>query len=261
MTVWWGKHALTEEGLVLKQIGPLLLGVQNVQDEWRFYVNRVENRVEQGGVIGEPEENLLNDDFLTQRFVVKNARPVVSLTPVLADRPFVVHAQTPFYVPPKESAVIFVVTPVWVKISVGEPPVELTELPVIRPSDTWFGSDTTKGELCYANLTKARLTVEELPKRSHMAVTPVEICNEVGSHLLLETINLPVTCLEIYEVAGKYLWTQGVRLVRKEKNEAALVEISQGSPKQAVSALYLSGPRNSPEGDNFISTISKSLFL
>lgn len=262
MPVWWGNHDLSESDLLLKQIGPLLLGVRKFQDEWRFYFNRQADWDDFTSIAYDLSEDcLLDANVSVERFMVHNVKPIVSLIPVLADRPFVIQTETPFYVPSNQSVVTFVVTPVWVKISIGENPVELTEVPVMRPSDTWFGADTIRGELSYASFTKARLAVDELPKHHHMAVTPVEICNEASSNLLLEKINLPVTCLSLYEVAGKYLWTQGVRMVRKEDDESAVLEIGKGPPAQAESTVFLSGPRDGLVEDNILRTIRKRLFL
>ena len=55
---------------------------------------------------------------------------------------------------------IYVSTPLWVRVDVHDPPQFLQEIPVIRPSDTWFGPSTREGELGYAGRTHGRLNFE-----------------------------------------------------------------------------------------------------
>jgi hypothetical protein len=82
---------------------------------------------------------------------------------------------TPLYVPPAEIATIFVRSPLWLRIEVGDALIALQEVPMLRPSDTWFGPTTMEGELCYASQTYARLNLEKLPIGPHHAGTQVTI--------------------------------------------------------------------------------------
>lgn len=262
MKTWWGTYDLPEDNSLKIQVGPLCLGVRNIQDEWQVYYDRDETW--QDTTIENKEtliEFVLNIDTLKERYVLQGVKRKVTFSPSLADRSFVTRPSTPFYVPSMQSVIIYISTPLWINIVIGDDSVALTEIPIMRPSDSWFGPNTIRGELCYASRTSARLTVDELPKRFHRAITPIEILNEAESHLLLEKINLPVPYLELYEVAGKYLWTQGVKMTRKEENEAAILEILKGPPVQASDkAVHISEPRKKTMEENIIRTISSNLF-
>ena len=262
ITAWWGTYDLSDKGSLQKQIGPLLIEVKQLKNEWCIYYEQ-QNELLDAIEENQPEviDFSFDEDMFKERYVLDEFPPKVTLIPALADRPFVTRPSTPFYIPSRQSVVIYVSTPLWVKIGVGEEDFQLTEIPTIRPSDSWFGPNTIRGELCYASRTKARLSVDELPKRYHRAITPIEIINKDDSHLLLEKINLPVPYLHLYEIAGKYLWTQGVRMVRKEEDEPALLEILKGPPSQAADgAVFLSESRKETVEDNIIKIISSSLF-
>lgn len=258
MESWWGSFSLAQEEVVKKQIGPLSLVISQEMREWRIYYERSpewsENEVER-------EEEILarfcaDAETLQERYVLANAPRQMEIYPALADRPVVAQPEKPFYIPTQQHVTLFISTPLWLKITYDEGRNVLTEIPIIRPSDTWFGPNTMEGESCYASRTRARLNPEELPRRFHRAITPVQIYNESSSHLLLEKINLPVPFLGLYESRDKQLWTQEVKLV-KEKNEVtAGLEILPGPPLQILQAKRLADSRLRVGGNTIIRKIS-----
>ena len=183
------------------------------------------------------------DNANTVRYASGNIGESVSLKPLLADRPLVSRPVTPLYVPAGETAIIFVRSPLWLRIEVGDPLVSLQELPILRPSDTWFGPTTMEGELCYAGRTAARLHLEEIPIGPHHAVTQVTIQNRAGTQLLVERLKLPVPYLALFEASDGLLWTQGVTMTRSRNTEMADFQIEQSPPEHTGAVKLLSEPR------------------
>ena len=257
MKTWWGTCDLSEEGVLQKQIGPLWLAIKQDKYEWQIYYERITDWHDDAAARAViPESFVLGEETLKERYVLNNNAQKVVLMPVLADRAVVARPATPFYVPVRQTATIFISTPLWVSIALGDAKESLTEIPILRPSDTWFGPDTRRGELCYASRTSARMAITELPKRSHRATTPVQIRNDSDSHLLLERINLPVPYLEIYEAADHRLWTQAVKMIRKEDAETATLEILDGPPSLIQGAKLLTDAREKIKEKTIIRTIS-----
>jgi hypothetical protein len=257
MKTWWGTFDLSKKGILQKQIGPLWLAIKQNTYEWQIYYEKITAWQDDAeGSAVSPESFVLGDETLKERYVLNNNAQKVVLMPALADRAVVARPVTPFYVPVGQTATIFISTPLWVTVALGEEKELLTEIPILRPPDTWFGPDTLTGELCYASRTSGRMAISELPKRSYRATTPVQIRNDSDSHLLLERINLPVPYLEIYEAADHHLWTQAVKMVRKEDAETATLEILDGPPTQIQGAKLLSDAREQMQGKTIIRTIS-----
>lgn len=257
MKTWWGTFEMPKKGFLDKQIGSLWLAVKQSKDQWQIYYERDESwhdapgEIHEKGVAQSP-----SPENLQERFVLPCPEAKVSLLPALADRPVITRPATPFYVPAGQTATIFVSTPLWVVIHVGSQEVRLTEVAIQRPSDTWFGPNTRQGEICYASKTSARMSIEELPKRAHRAITPVQISNESDSHLFLERINISVPFLDLYEAPNKQLWTQAVKMVRKEDADTASLEILDGPPGLLTEAILLSKARQEAEEKTIIRTIS-----
>jgi hypothetical protein len=131
----------------------------------------------------------------------------------------------------------------WLQIEVGDDLIPLLEIPILRPSDTWFGPTTMEGELCYASRTNARLHLENAPIGPHHAVTQVSIQNRAGTQLLVEHLKLPVPYLTLFEASDGLLWTQGVTMTRSRDTDMADFQIEQSPPKRAGVVKRLSQAR------------------
>ena len=113
------------------------------------------------------------------RFSVQRTSDDIIVEPVLANRPVIVRPRKALYVEGLETSTLYVSTPLWIRIRLGETRV-LTEIPSIRPSDSWFGPNTREGELCYSSITEGRTRMEEIPFRAHRAITPgVPVCSQL----------------------------------------------------------------------------------
>lgn len=161
------------------------------------------------------------------RFLLSDTDPALRVAPQLADRTVVVRPTMPTELPPKQCATLFISTVLWARVTVGEQ--TLTELPGVRLSDTWFGADTRRGELCYASQTRALLSLENIQYSAMRAITPITIDNQGDDNVRLERINVPVPNLTLY-CDGERFWTSGVRILREKNLATANVQI-EASPR------------------------------
>jgi len=170
----------------------------------------------------------------------------LQVVPKLADRPVVARVSTPVYLPPGAQHRFWVSTTLWLSLQSMDK--QLLELPAVRLSDTWFGPNQRKGELCYAAKTHARTAGTLATSNPYKAVTPVTIVNESKEFLVLEKINLPVVHLALYR-HDQHFWTTSVKVVRAQTNGELKVIMEAGAPPEASAAVSLQEPRQPvPEG-------------
>jgi hypothetical protein len=199
----------------------MTLTIGHGDDEWSLSTSSIAEDEARPAPVFKTARGL--PESMDERFVHAGESNQVTLLPMLADRPVVIRPRQPVFLLSGQTITLYLSTPVWLKIMVGDPPVLLKELPLMRLSDTWFGPNTREGELCYAGRTQARHDPKELPDRPHRAITPLTIQNKAASPLPLEKISLPVPMLALYgDDAGK-LWTQAVTLTREGQTDLASV--------------------------------------
>jgi len=243
----WGRFGLAEGQTGRWTIGPMTLWVKRLSQEWRLAFERVDDPelalVEAALPCKTEEVEAAEARLAFERFLMRDTTAVLHLSPAAADRSVVVRPSTPFHLLPRQETTIFVSSPLWVKIEVNEEKKMLKEIPILRPSDTWFGPSTREGELCYSGQTQARLIEDEISFRPHRAITPVTISNEARTVLNVEKINLPVTYLSLYGTAGGALWTDSVQVKLAETPLMATVTIQPGPPPQAQEPALTLPPR------------------
>ena len=176
----------------------------------------------------------------------------------MADRPVVIKPKEPFYVQSGEDISFYVATSVWLELSVGEPAKKLMDVASFRPSDTWFGSSTIEGELCYASRTLGRLRLEDLPIAPHQVVTTIQLRNKAKDALFLERLKLPVQYLSIYQ-SQQHLWTQTVSLIREQSGDLAELKIAKAAPNHLEDVRKLATPREKA-GQNLVVRAFSKLF-
>jgi hypothetical protein len=235
---WWGEFDLPLGSSRGWDIGPLTLALSHLAEEWRLDVER---RATVSA--DDPERVMPTSADENARFLTSAASGRLALRPRLADRPFAVRPRTAFQLLAGDEITLFVSTPVWVEIRLLEPERPIAELPVLRPSDSWFGADTMQGELCYATRTSARLSLDEQPALSHRAITPLILRNRASSALSIERLLLPVPQLALYTDGDGRLWTTSATLTREADAQHAEFGISDTPPEQARSAQRLAEPR------------------
>lgn len=242
---WWGPVPLAVNQAAVRQIAMLKLAVSRLPAEWRLCCDQQdlleEDDLPLSAAVVEAHEAPEYPQI--QRYVFRDAGSPLSLLPALADRPVVIQPFQPFTVPAGEEGAIFVSTPLWVHLGVGEPAQTLAYLPIRRPTDTWFGPNTMEGELCYASRTFGRMGLSEIPLRPHRAVTRVNIHNRAASPLLVERLSLPVPYLSRYAGDDARLWTESVAMERDRDGGHANFRIEKNAPAEAPGALLVAGPR------------------
>ena len=255
---WWGEFEIPSRGLISWMIGPLALSLESRESEWILnyqYDPLAEDRHSRCMVstAGAP----LEPPFETERFVGSKRR-AVKIVPALADRSVVSRPELPCRLLPGESVQMFIGTPLWFGIDVPDKGVRIWEMPLSRPSDTWFGPSTQVGELCYATRTKARLREHEIPIRPFRAVTPVKLSNGASDVMLLERINLPVPLLSAYYTPQGNIWTNAIVLERHDDGDMAELQIKPGPPASKQGATLLCKARVE-SGSRMLRTLSSLL--
>ena len=243
---WWGDYELELDESARWQIGPLSFWLYRGGSEWRLSHEWADGEAAADWNVrrrSAPPE----DRVETERFAVRETEPSIHLRPLPADRSVVARPKTPFRVMPGESSRVFISSPLWVGIGTGGEALALRELPARRLSDTWFGSTTRDGELCYALKTNARTSLEQLPRVAYRLVTPVVIDNRAESPLLVERLSLPVPFLSIYGTEHGDAWSEEVRMLHTEDNNMAELDVRQGPPAEARGAARSSEPRRLAE--------------
>ncbi|MFU8856813.1 MAG: hypothetical protein ACNA8S_07365 [Deferrisomatales bacterium] len=254
-SVWWGRYTL-EEGLTGRwRVGALTLWAQRRPGEWRLAHASTNDPFDDEVASQVPSaEPIPSHGATLVRYAMKHTDRFLALEPALPDRPVVSRPDTPFYVLAGEEVRLFISTPVWVRVLAGAR--RLLEIPVYRPSDTWFGPSTREGEVCYDTRTSCRNELSQVPRRPHRAVAAVTIRNRTGDAVLVERLNLPVPYLAVYAAPGGGLWTQGVTLQMGGDGGSAELHIGKGAPTEAHGATLLTGPREDADRNILVRALS-----
>jgi hypothetical protein len=245
-SAWWDAVPLEPGQVGCWHIDTLLLWIQRAEREWQIARGSTEGEDDAGGWQVELDVDMPTDAEALERHVFSRTSGPLRLLPVVADRSVVASPRVPLYVPPAEKTTLYVGSPLWVRVEVDRPPRVLAEIPIRRPSDTWFGSSTREGELCYATRTRATLDVANLPALSSRAITPVSIENRGIEPLLVERLKLPVPYLSVHAAADGQLWTPKVTMVGQEERGMASFDVGHRPPSH-VTAHLLTSARQQPE--------------
>lgn len=230
---WWGNFKLQIEDNKQWQIGKLKLIVRRLIDEWQIAYEPTEgfHREDTNWEIKNTEQlpETLNNN---SRYVLHNTTGQLIITPQLADRSIISRPHIPFNLTAGEEITLYVSSSLWLEIAIGSTPKKiLTSIAIQRLSDTWFGPSTLEGEFCYASTTHCRTNVEDIPDRSHRAITPVLIRNQSKTTLLLDRLNLPTPLLPLYASSTGQLWTPQITLTREKDGDMAELKIDSRPPK------------------------------
>lgn len=263
--VWWKAHALDVGEVRRWRVGPLTVWAERKAREWHVYRRTEPDPVEEtleSAVAVTSDDVPADADVVRYSFARTPGR--LGLAPRLADRSVIVRPSHPMTVPPGESALLYVSTPLWVAVTTETPPHVLDEFPCLRPSDTWFGPSTVEGELCYASRTSGRMELADLPLRPHRAVTPVHIRNAARDPLPLERLKVPVGLLSLH-ATPRGLWTPAVTLVREDGTvgggDLANLQIAKKPPSEAGRSSLVTPPRSRIEGALGLRAFSRLLGL
>jgi len=240
---WWGTQTVPEKSSFLLNSATFFLAIEHKAKEWCIHVKRdtsldvelVDNKFNK--LIG--EFSPVNSGDLS-RHIVNGDSDTLEIKPSLADRNVVCRAKSPITILPRSSITLYLSTPLWLTIGLQEPSFTLLkEVATQRLSDTWFGSSTMEGELCYASQTIGRLEAENLPFRTQRAITPLFIENQADNDLVFERVALPVPSLSLFNTKNGQLYTQNVSLIRE--NDGDFAKLKLGAPP--ADSDLVNGPR------------------
>jgi hypothetical protein len=262
---WWGTYQVPDEGVRHHRVGPLHVWIQRLSGEWRVAWERDPDSAD---AILEMDRPIDVHDFLTlpnaTRYVFGETSDSVSLQPALADRPVVTSAEYPLHMAPDEEAIVYVSSPLWVRVEVPTPGSNrvLCELPVTRLPDTWFGPDTLEGELCYAARTVHRIQLDRIPFLPHRTTTAVQVLNRARKLLTLQRMKLPVPNLSLFQTGDHRLWTQDVVFERSREDDSAVVHLPTHGDRVRVHAgkARLIAPARKPVVESAMVRAFSSLF-
>lgn len=256
--VWWGEFPIPEGSTRYWRIGPFELWIRHLRGEWRIASTRHDEPMDGSLEMREEEQAFDLSSQSLNRFGVSSPSEKVRLDVVLADRAVVTWPDLPFSVPAGQEVTVHVSTPIWVRVSIGEDRNLLAEVPLYRPSDTWFGATTMEGELCYSSRTRFTLHLANMTVVPHRALTAVRILNRASTALSLERVKLPVTHLSLYCAADGALWTEDVTLERTEDDDFAKLRVARRKSGQST-GKRISEPRTSPEENLMVRAFSSIL--
>lgn len=179
------------------------------------------------------------------RFLLSDGANNIRITPHLADRAVVARPMMPTELLPKQRATLFISTVLWARVVAGD--LTLADLATVRLSDTWFGANTRRGELCYASQTRALLNLDNVQYSPFRAITPITIDNQGTDNVRLDRINVPVPHLTLY-CDGQRFWTSALRVLRENNLATANLHIDNKPPNQSV---QVASPRRPIRGGVF----------
>lgn len=255
-TDWWGNFEIPSETWCKWQISQLSLYVWHSDLDWQFAWERNKDPVPEADAhrfesssISPPDSNTLEQ----ARFVIGGKQGKVELRLQLADRAMIARPEVPMFVPIGESATLYVSTGIWIQIVISDK--VLLDIPVYRPSDTWFGLNTRVGELCYFSLTRARTNRSDVAKYPHRATTPITVINQCDEMLRIERLRVPAPFLTLFVNEEGELVTEGLEY-RLEKNRIeSMVNIEKNEHIKGYTEL--NRPREKGDHNFFTETISK----
>ena len=232
-----------------KTVGPLTLTVSRNGNEWLVEHERSAPSVDNGDVA--PPITAKK----TERYVVGRSFETVTFHPVLPDRSVITRPETPLAVPPGQEIALYVSVPLWVSIQIGKEKIQLSEIPIIRLSDSFFGSSTTSGELCYAGKTRARLSSTELSTEPYRAIIRVSVTNSSRVHLMINHLNLPLPILSLFKDEHGRFWIQPLKINKKSDVEDATVEPTAPLLNDISGPSLVNEPRNPAKNKTVIGII------
>ncbi|MCF2948073.1 hypothetical protein L0668_08145 [Paraglaciecola aquimarina] len=233
-TQWWGDVAFGLNDIKVWSVGDRKIAIQRLDKEWIIWNKEVNTESHAQIVTSSLKTTKTLQDVPYSRHLVTHTTDSLKVQPKLADRSIVARPATSLNVLPGEHVELYISSPLWFSVNIRESHTSMVDIPFWRPSDSWFGSSTMHGELCYAKFTDARIDLSQIEKRCHRAITPILIKNEHLDVLTIDRINLPALLLNLYVDDEQQFWTQKVEITRHDDSDKAVLQLSHHLPQHMV---------------------------
>lgn len=247
----WGKHALPSGDPLTLEIGPLRIRARAPGDEiWLAHTPGDWTRHHRDADPGARARTDAAEAEDWVRWPVAGGSGEVELRPAFPSRTVVVEPELSFRLVPGASARVYVRVPLWARVEAGgDPTQQLTEIPSVVLSDTWWGS-VTEGELCHWLRTTARREVGPEVFRPHVAVCPLQLSNRSEEELPVEKIAVRTAHLSLFADDGRF-WADETRVRYRGPEHGSDIDVSGERPTEAPDADRVAEPREAPPSRGF----------
>ncbi len=218
MEEFWEPFELREGRTLHWRIGPLRLWIRRTPVE--ICMSHEEDAGEPPGVVCAVEEDA-PEEVNWCRWAVRDMAEPLRLKPLMPDRPVVVRPEAELSFRENSEGVFYARIPFWIAVMPADETVQkpFCVFPTRSLSNTWFGPDTTKGELCYAMQSSARRSLEGAEPMPYRAVCPIMIKNVSHDPCQFERLCIRTEHLSIYHYEGR-LWTSRPEMTFRGENRA-----------------------------------------
>jgi hypothetical protein len=231
LTAWWGTFTVDDNESRFWRVGNQVICVDRYNDEWHI-AHCSATRFDQSIPI-----RAIDLPFKT--FVLRTQGNELMLKPTLPDRSVVSKLEHPLHIPAGEKIMLYVSSPVWMKMSAGKTTqILLDDIPTQALSDSWFGINTMEGELCYASKTRCSPRLEEFSTSSERIISPLLIKNRAKSTFILDKISVPLPYLSVYTDDVNRLWTEQL-VLHRDSDIDPCVKVTKGAPRSATGTITL----------------------
>lgn len=252
---WFGVTQFELSQTKCWQVGERFIALKRMEREWTLWNQETNNETNEPITLLEQDVPTLANLVAPSRFMVSETSNTIHLEPSLADRAVVAKPSSPLIVLPKQRIDVYVSTPLWFSIFVGNSNQLIADIPLWRPSDSWFGPSTMEGDLCYAKYTDAKTELSLLTKYSGRAITEVSLHNEKSEPLIVEKLNIPAPSLKLYINQQGEAWTQKVNIVQSEERGRPVSHVSKSRPGHILASDHQFESREMSVKPSFLSSI------
>ena len=239
-SIWWGDFTFDLQEQKCWSIGQRAILLKRKATEWNTWNIESVAQEHDDITLSDGANFTVESTDVVGRFLEKSTSDTVKVFPLLADR-------------------TVISTPIWFCAHTVPSGKCIVDLPFWRPSDSWFGSSTIDGQLCYAKYTSAKTQLEDLDLHSHKATTSIIVVNNHDQPFTINRINVPVNHLHLYSDEQNNLWTS--RLTIEIKNDSSDVEliVDKSVSSELAPLTFISSPRVSLGHGKLIRRISNLL--
>jgi len=137
----WDPIKIEIDETISIQLGSLNLWIHRGEQEWYIAFEHRATEMERLSVSRCREMA----DLEWTRWMINERVDEIKLHPCMPDRPVIVRPEMPISLLPKQSVQFFIGVPIWIGISLDDRFHNITEIPSMILSNSWFGP-TTEGE-------------------------------------------------------------------------------------------------------------------